>query len=307
LTKLEKKGLKSLTDKEAIELPMLYQAELSSLAVARSTILDRNLIDYLEALSLRAYLVVYGPRSSLFDLAIKFFKEGLPRSVWVLKYHILISFLLLFLSTASGFMAVTIDTNNYDLFVPPEIAQGRNYEASSNELASFIYGNWDGLEEALVHFANFLFRHNTIVAILCFSLGFCLGVPTVLLLISNGLSLGAIICLHVQKGLGIDFMGWLSIHGVTELSAIVLAGAAGLGIAEKIILPGQGPRLENLAKHGQDAATVMIGVVIMLLLAGILEGCFRQFIDNTIIRLTIALSTGLFWLWYFSRGRRIKK
>jgi uncharacterized membrane protein SpoIIM required for sporulation len=307
VTKIEKKGLGTLTDKEAIDLPILYQAELSSLAVARTAILDRSLIAYLEALSLRAYLVVYGPRVSLLSLAMNFLKVGLPRSFWALRYHILVSFLVMLVSTASGYLAVVADNANFDYIIDPDMASGRNFSASQQTLASFIFDNWDGLEQALLHFANFLFRHNTQVAILCFSLGFFLGIPTVTLLIGNGLALGAMIGLHFEKGLGVEFLGWLSIHGVTELSAIVMAGAAGLSIAEKTIVPGKGPRLENLAKQGRDAASVMIGVVIMLLVAGILEGCFRQLIDSTSIRFAIAFGTAIFWLWYYIRGRNFSK
>jgi uncharacterized membrane protein SpoIIM required for sporulation len=307
VTKLEKKGLDSLTEKEAIDLPMLYQAELSSLAVARSTILDRSLVGYLEALSLRAYLMVYGPRASLLELAIKFLKTGLPKSFWALKYHILIAFLLFFFSSLSGYIAVVLDHANFDRFISGDLAQGRNFDASSAQLATHLYGNWEGLQHALVFFSNFLFRHNTQVAIFCFSLGFFLGIPTVLLLIYNGLTLGAMVALHFEKGLGIEFMGWLSIHGVTEFSAIFLAGGAGLSVAEKILIPGPGGRLENLGKRGKDAATVMIGVVIMLLASGILEGCFRQLIDNTVIRLSVAALTAVFWGLYFFQGRLMPK
>ncbi|MDR1310115.1 MAG: stage II sporulation protein M, partial [Deltaproteobacteria bacterium] len=304
VTKLEKKGLGSLTANEAVELPMLYQAGLSSLAVARGTILDRNLLDYLEGLSLRAYLVVYGPRASILEVSARFISEGLPRAVWALRFHVLVSFLILSLATVAGFLAVISDPGNFPDLVPPELASGRDFEATTAELAQSIFGNWKSLEEALIHFANSLFRHNTMAAILCFSLGFCLGVPTVLVLISNGLTLGAMIGLFQAKGLGLEFLGWLSIHGTTEISAIVLAGAAGLGVAEKILLPGQGPRLANLSRHGRDAAAVMVGVVMMLLVAGILEGCFRQLIDDTALRFLVALAALAFWLWYFSRGGR---
>jgi uncharacterized membrane protein SpoIIM required for sporulation len=304
VSKLEKKGLRSLSADEAVELPMLYQAGLSSLAVARGTILDHNLLDYLEGLSLRAYLVVYGPRASIWELLARFLSKGLPRAVWALRFHALASFLFFFLATLAGFLAVTHDPGNYQALVPPDIAMGRDFEATPQELADTIFGNWGGLEDALVHFANSLFRHNSVIAILCFSLGFCLGVPTVLILISNGLTLGAMIGLFQAKGLGLEFLGWLSIHGTTELSAIVLAGAAGLGIAEKILAPGQGTRLGSLARHGRDAAAVMAGVILMLLAAGILEGCFRELIDDTYARFALAMAALAFWLWYFANGAK---
>jgi uncharacterized membrane protein SpoIIM required for sporulation len=307
VSKIEKKGLSSMTAKEAMELPTLYQAELSSLAVARFLILDRNLLEYLENLSLRAYLAVYGPRSSLWECLKAFFKTGLPSSVRALKYHVLITSVVFILAILVGFFAVHADNAAYNLFIPDNLIDGRNYQTTPSELEDYLHGSWEGIKEAVVFFANFLFRNNTLVALLCFSLGFIVGIPTIVLLIENGLIVGAMLALHYDKGLFVAFVGWLSIHGVTELMAIVLSGAAGLGIAEAIILPGKGSRLENLALSGKKAATVMIGVIIMLFLASILEGLFRQLIDSTFWRYLIAASTLVFWLWYYLKAGREAK
>src|SRR3546814_2972788 len=65
---------------------------------------------------------------------------------------------------------------------------------------------------------------------MAFALGFAFGVPTLLLEYYQGLSLGAMLAVFSGKGLGVDFGGWLFIHGTTELFAAVLAGAAGLRI-----------------------------------------------------------------------------
>jgi uncharacterized membrane protein SpoIIM required for sporulation len=129
------------------------------------------------------------------------------------------------------------------------------------------------------------------------------GFPTLLLLAYNGLVLGAFIALHANRDLTIDFLGWLSIHGVTELSAIVLCGAAGLVIAEKVLFPGRYGRIENLARHGRDAARIAVGAVLMLLVAAILEGGFRQLVASTPWRFVIGFATGVAWLLYFRRGR----
>ena len=78
---------------------------------------------------------------------------------------------------------------------------------------------------------------------LCFALGFALGVPTLLLLIQNGLMLGAFIALYDSRGLGFEIVGWLMIHGVTELGAIVLCGAAGLMLGYAIACSRRASRL----------------------------------------------------------------
>lgn len=101
-----------------------------------------------------------------------------------------------------------------------------------------------------------------------------------------------------------DCIGWLSIHGVTELLAFMLCGAAGLVVAEKIIFPGELPRLESLARYGRRAASVAAGAVGLFFIAGFLEGGFRQLINDTYGRYAFALMTGALWLLYFSRVGR---
>src|SRR3546814_13273028 len=90
--------------------------------------------------------------------------------------------------------------------------------------------------------------------------------------------------LCTSKGLGVDFGGWLFIHGTTELFAAVLAGAAGLRIGTAVVFPGAMGRLEAAAAAGRTAGKVMVGVIVMLLAAGLLEGFGRQLITDTLVR-----------------------
>ena len=148
-------------------------------------------------------------------------------------------------------------------------------------------------------FAAYLFNNNAQVAILAFALGFAFGIPSLLLLVQNTATLGAMLWLYYEPGLELDFIGWLSVHGTTELFAILLAGAAGLHIGRGMAFPGQRGIMRSAAEAGRRAATVMAGVVLMLIIAAILEGFARQLIDNTQGRLTVGISMLLFWLAYF--------
>src|SRR5262245_65695142 len=94
---------------------------------------------------------------------------------------------------------------------------------------------------------------------LCFALGFALGVPTLFFLVQTGLMAGAFVALYDRRGLGIDIIGWMMIHGVTEFGAILLCGAAGLMLGYAIALPGERSRLANLAQHGPRAPVVPMG------------------------------------------------
>ena len=140
-----------------------------------------------------------------------------------------------------------------------------------------------------------------------FGLGMAVGIPTILLSAYQGLPLGAFIALALHRELTVDFLGWLSIHGVTELGALVLFAAGGLVIAEKMLFPGRYSRLENLALHGGLAAQMAVGAVLMLFVAAILEGGFRQLVANTPLRFTIGFGVGALWLAYFGlAGRKAK-
>jgi uncharacterized membrane protein SpoIIM required for sporulation len=306
VSKLEKKSVRSLSAREAMELPKLYQALISSLAVARNTILDKNLIQYLENLSLRSYLAVYGPQGGLLQPIANFFRSDFPQCVRSLKAPIIISGLSLLAGILVGFIAVLVDPMYYSLIVDPQIASGRDFSASPEELRSkYLDAPYTNFEQNFIFFANFLFRHNTIVSLMCFGLGFLAGLPTIILIFTNGLLLGAMLALHFDKGLMIEFVAWLSVHGITELTAVVLAGGGGLAIGASIVFPGQWSRRANLADKGLKASKVMIGAIIMLFIASILEGGFRQLIVDTFSRLIIGFMTLVFWWYYFFKAFQI--
>ena len=116
--------------------------------------------------------------------------------------------------------------------------------------------------------------------------------------------LGALFAVFASKGLGVEVGGWLSIHGVTEMFAVILSGAAGMRIGWRVGFPGELSRMDAIVSAGRRGAMVMGGVVIMLAAAGLLEGFGRQLITNDWARYGIGAATGVFWLIYFYVPRR---
>jgi uncharacterized membrane protein SpoIIM required for sporulation len=130
------------------------------------------------------------------------------------------------------------------------------------------------------------------------------GIPSLVLTFGNGLMLGAFFALHAHRGVLGEFTGWVSIHGVTELGALVLFGAAGLKLGESVLFPAGETRATSLAAAGPVVGAVATGGVLMLLVAAVLEGVFRQTIVDTNTRIAIAAATFLFWSVYFVFGGR---
>jgi len=302
MDKVERGSPSSLSDDEILAVPVLYRAALSSLSVARATSLDRSLIDYLETLTARAYFFVYGARSTVWGRLSSFFAREWPRAVQSHWRETLVSAGFFFLGVVAAWLLVAQDPDWYYAFVPQGLAGGRDPTATTESLRATLYDG--GGESGLSVFATALFTHNSQVSLLEFALGFAFGVPTAVLETYNGAIFGAFMALFSSRGLGFELGGWLMIHGVTELFAGILAGAAGFRIGWAIAFPGTRTRLEAAAQAGRSAATVMAGVVVMLFFAGLLEGFGRQLITSDWTRYGVAVLTALMWGLYFYGPRR---
>lgn len=307
ITRMEKRSIGALSDDDLLSLPLLYRTTLSSLSVARQTSLDRALIGYLEQLCTRAYFQIYGVQNSALRQIGGFFARGWPVAVQALWKETIVSFLLLAVGAVTSYIMVHTDPQTFYMFVGSGQSEGRDPTASAAALGKTIHGVMNGHEGeqgVLGAFAVSLFTHNAQIAIFAFAFGFAFGVPSVMLLMLTGLELGAMMAVFANRGLGIDFAAWLIIHGSTELFAIILAGAAGMRIGTAIAFPGRETRMDSAMRAGRTGATVMGGAVVMLMIAGTLEGIGRQVIDDTTTRYAIGLTMLAGWLTFFYLPRK---
>lgn len=298
----EKRGVDGLTDSDLAELPHLYRQAVSSLSVARTISLDQNVVAYLETLCARAYFFVYGTRSRMSERIAQFFARDWAAAVSAAKGPTLLAFLCLFGGALLAFFLTLSDNEWYWTFHGG--FDSRNPNATYDELRATLYEERQNIADMLGAFAAQLFSHNSGIAIFAFALGFAFGAPTAVLLIYNGVYIGSFYAVFWQKGLGYELTGWLFIHGVTELFAVILAGAAGFMIGGAVAFPGRKTRMQSMRDAGDKAAMVIIGAVVMLFLAALLEGFGRQLITSDVARYTIAITTLVFWLGYFYLPRR---
>lgn len=303
VVRMEKGRLRGISDEDLLALPGLYRTVASSLSIARETSLDAATLGYLESLVQRAWFVVYGPRSSLWEWLRGFLGGGWSRAVRGIGFEIAIALLVMVAGAVVGWLLVSHDPEWYFALMGREMAGERVPGASAEALRGTIFGNTD--KTGMSVFAAQLFSNNAQVSILAFALGFALGIPSLLLLVHNLAGLGAMGWVYWKAGLLLDFAGWISIHGTTELFAILLSGAAGLHVGRSIAFPGNRPVLTATAEAGRRAAVVMVGVVLMLVVAALLEGFARQLVDQTPARLAVGGFMLLAWSAYFFayRGR----
>lgn len=265
-----------------------YRQAATELARVRAFSPDKRLAEFIEQSVATAHFAVYRRRRPAASRVLAAAVFGFPEVVrrhW--KYH-LVAFLVTMLPVLIAYFAVMHDPGTYYLFVDRGLAGGRDPTASAEYLASTL-GPQETAADMDIFFSQYLFTHNTRVAFLCYSLGILCGLPTLYLLIKNGLMLGAFTALFASKGLAVPYFAWILPHGVPEFGAIILCGGAGLMIGHRVLNPGKMARKDALRSAAADASITALGCVPLLLLAGLIEGIFRQSHASTELRYALFL------------------
>ena len=304
VARAEKRGVQGMSYEDTLALASLYRQAMNSLSVARAISMDKALLTYLEALCARAYLVVYAPQESVTGVLGRLFSRGIPQAFRRTQVALFVGFLALILGAFTGYVLYGQDPAWFFTFVPPDLSDGRTPEASAEYLRRTLFDDGALTGGTMGVFASLLFSHNTQVAILIFALGIFVTLPSFVLTYYNGLILGAFYAMFAQAGLGYELLGWLSIHGVTELAAICIACAGGAQLGLAVLLPGNRTRRAALSERGRDAVKLMILAGLMLIVAAFVEGFLRQLVQSTEMRLAIGWGLGLAWFgWLMLSGR----
>jgi uncharacterized membrane protein SpoIIM required for sporulation len=301
LVKRARRSVTRLTPTELNRLDVLYRKTAVQLAQVGTRTRDMGLIRYLNDLTAAAHSIVYlPPRGASGRRVGCFLATGFARAVArTLPYHA-VSALLLVLGGCLAYLAVRQDpVAAYALLPAGEFRQ----PGMTSEQLSRILGHGRDMPRGVKFvFASFLFGHNLKVGLLALATGVLAGLPTIILLVYNGMVLGALTSVYHLSGIHAAYWAWILPHGVTELTAIVLCGGAGLLLGRVVLAPGLRTREESLRLAGREVARICLGVAGMLLFAAVVESYLRQSHLPTWARFAFAGATFVFWAAYFTRG-----
>lgn len=272
---LERTGgsdLRALGVPGARKLGKLYRSVSNDLVRARSEQIDAAITDYLNDLVARSYAMVYAQnQSSRFGTLFRFFASGYPALVRAEAPMMFLSAFLLFGGAGLGAAVYAVDPDARGVLVPEQHAEMTPDERIAEEES----GDGHGAGEA-AQFSSFLFTHNIQVTFMVFALGITAGIGTAAMLFANGVPLGALAAEYHQAGHGLFFWAWILPHGIPELTAIVISGAAGLLLARGMLAPGRRRVRDALIHESKRAARLVVGTMPVLVLAGLIEGTISQ-------------------------------
>lgn len=263
LQKIDKQGFKSLSATEIRSLSSLYRTVSADLARARTHQLGQTLTHNLQTLTSRAYSQVYqGSRRQDWQAARDFVLWGFPQVVQDTAIYIGLATAMLLLGAIvawwygwrdPAFMALVVPESMIDLVLKQKKLWMGHILGDEPMASSTIMIN------------------NLSVTFRAAAGGITAGLLTSYILVFNGILLGAIGVLVAQGGLAYPFWAFVFPHGSLELPAIFISGGAGLLIAKALLFPGDYRRADAFKLYGLQAAKLMIGVVVLLIFAGIIE------------------------------------
>lgn len=261
ITKLHK-NRKHVTGHDIDQFHALYQKATHHLSYCQTYFPDEDVTDYLNELVGKSHNLLYKDQVSSMKQIRYFFSTkfvGLLLEQW--KF-VLIAMLLFMLGGIASFISVFNDPLHLYAILPADVAQSVDPEQ---------LGANDASPDAALMSAEIM-TNNMQVAILAFASGITFGIFTIYLLVSNGIMIGALAAFFWHYGNSYAFWAYIVPHGVIELTAIFIAGGAGLLMGYKLFVPGPYTRNYQLKQQAKRSVQLLLGTIPLFVIAGIIEG-----------------------------------
>ena len=272
----------------------LFVQVTDDLSFARTFYPESRTTRYLNALAMQVHQAIYRNKRERSGRLVTFWKYELPLVIRAHHRELLYSFLIFTISMAIGALSAANDDQFVRLILGDEYVNMTLENIEKGDPMA-VYKK---MGEADMFFA--ITFNNIRVSFLAFAMGLFLSAGTASVLFQNGVMLGAFQTFFEQKGLLLQSILSVWIHGTLEISAIVIAGCAGLVMGNSILFPGTYSRTQSFMNGAREGVKIAVGLVPIFIVAGFLESFVTRY-----TRMPVALSAGIiltslaFVVWYF--------
>lgn len=250
-----------LSGSEIDELVRLYQAASSHLSIARSRYRDPDLVAHLTRVVASANAVLHRQRTLTRARMAQFIGVRLPMAMWRVRWSVLVVTAAAVAGAVFAQVWIATTPGAIEFAMPAEYRQYYVEEAFESYYSE--YPAW--------LFAIRLFVNNAFIALRMFGAGIIAGGPAVAIAAVNGWAFGVAGSVMADAGREWTFWRLVLPHGLLELSAIFVAGGAGVHLGWTLIAPGDRTRTHALGEEGRRAGTVALAAAAMLFLSALIE------------------------------------
>ena len=285
-------------------LPRLYRETCSHLALAKRRRYSPALLDRLNDLATRSYFQLYGANRRHKRQWLNFIVIDFPAAIARNGKLVALSAALFVLPLLAMGLATYFNSDIiYSMFDPSSV---RGFESMYDPENRKIGRERDS-EDDWMMFCYYIYN-NIGIAFRTFATGLLFGTGSVFFLVNNGLAIGGIGGHISRVGYEETFFPFVVGHGAPELTAIVLSGAAGLKIGLALLSPGHFTRLTALRLAAREAATIVYGAGLLLVLAAALEAFWSsQAGVPPAVKYTVGALLWVLTLTYLFSGVRIQR
>ncbi len=280
---------------EVDELVADYQRASAHLSYARAAYGDPGLTARLTRIVAEANGVIYGSRPRTFSAIGTFFAVTFPAACWHGRRFLLVATLCLVVPAVTVGAWIGTSDAALDAAAPDAVR-----EAYLEEDFEAYYSS-----EPAAQFATEVTVNNIQVSLLAFAAGIFLCLGATYILVLNGANLGVAAGLFVAAGEAPKFFGLILPHGLLELTAVAMAGGAGIQMGWALIAPGDRTRVDAVAEEGRRSVVIVLGLVVAFITAGAIEGFVTGSGLSTALRVGIGVTVeAAFLLYLVTQGRR---
>lgn len=275
-------------------LDKLFVQITDDLSYSRTFYPNRSVRVYLNGLAQQIFFKIYKNRKSGKNRLFEFWTDELPQLLFNARRELLVSFLIFVLGMLIGVLSGAMDSAFAETILGEEYVEMTLENIRSGDpMAVYKKSSPFGMSFGIT--ANNLF-----VAFLTFVMGVFASIGAILILFRNAVMVGVFQYFFIERDLFVESFLTIWTHGTLEISAIIIAGAAGITMGKGLVFPGTFTRLQAFQRSARRGLKIMVGIVPIIIAAGFIEGYLTRFTETPdIIRLLFILVCLAFVLSYY--------